>query len=100
MEPNAYVLIMQYLRAQNNPVSPNELSISLSKSRVTIQSTLKRLIENGWVEKIGDSPKTTYRPRELSLVPHETQAKEAALFEKQYKKAGNGLLEEFISKIH
>lgn len=100
MEPNAYILIMQYLRAQDRGVSPNELSETLGRSRVTIQATLKRLIENGWVEKIGESPKTTYKARELSLVPHETQEREGSLFEKQYKKPKNGLLEEFISKIH
>lgn len=100
MEPNSYVLIMQYIRGQNNPVSPHELATTLGKSRVTIQSTLKKLIRNGWIEKIGESPKTTYKTVDISLVPHETREREEKIFETKYLPEKSGILETFIQTIH
>lgn len=60
MKESAYKQILDYLKRANRPISPQELAIKLAKSRVTIQSSLKRLVENGWVQKQGSSPKAYY----------------------------------------
>ncbi len=60
-EQVAYVAVLQYLTRIKRPASPHELALILGKSRVTIQSVLKRLMQNGWVIKEGTSPKATYR---------------------------------------
>ena len=57
----AYVATLQYLHKAGRPVSPHELALALGKSRVTVQSVLKRLMQNGWAIKEGKSPKVTYR---------------------------------------
>jgi biotin operon repressor len=58
---SGYVATLQYLNKVQKPVSPHELALTLQKSRVTIQSALKRLVKNGWVIKEGTSPRATYR---------------------------------------
>jgi len=100
METSAYIQILQHLRSKNKPVHPHDLSLALGKSRVTIQSSLKRLMKNGWVEKIGESPKTMYRSLELSLVPRETQTKDIPLLKKAESQSASGLLEQFIHNSH
>lgn len=96
MKQSAYIQILHYLRVQNKPVHPKELSTTLDKSRVTIQSSLKRLMKNGWVQKIGASPKTAYQALELSLVPHETQQKDKKALSVIESSQKMGLLEQFI----
>lgn len=85
---------MNYLNLQKRPVSPHELRLITKKSRVSIQSALKKLQKNGWLIKIGTSPKVFYEmidPNKLILptqeVTHETT------IEKSKK---GGLLEKFI----
>ena len=60
MKNDAYNQILEYLKAQKRPVTPNELITKLLKSRVTIQLALKRLVESGWVRKQGTSPRVFY----------------------------------------
>ena len=98
MQESAYYLVLQYLKKQNGWVTPNELSTTLNKSRVTIQSTLKRLLKNGWIIKEGESPKTFYKAQELSIVPRETIEKEGNKLEKVEKSLSFGLLEDFVRK--
>lgn len=69
MKQDAYTLIINYLRIQNKGISPKELSVVLKRSRVTIQSALKRLVQNGWVKKDGRSPKVYYSAVNLTLGP-------------------------------
>lgn len=96
MELNSYTLILHYLRDQKRGISPTELSTVLGRSRVTIQSSLKRLVKNGWITKEGESPKTFYTANELSIVPRETLEKEQKVLIKPVKPVPNGLLEQFI----
>ena len=98
MQESAYYLVLQYLKKQNNWVTPNELSSTLNKSRVTIQLTLKRLLKNGWIIKEGESPKTFYKAQELSIVPRETIEREGNRIKKVEKTLSFGLLEDFIRK--
>ena len=98
MQESAYYLVLQYLKKQNGWVTPHELSTALNKSRVTIQSTLKRLLKNGWIIKEGESPKTFYKAQELSIVPRETIEREGGKLEKAEKTLSFGLLEDFVRK--
>jgi len=98
MQESAYYVVLQYLKNQNRWVTPNELSSVVQKSRVTIQSTLKRLLKNGWVIKEGESPKTVYKAQELSIVPRETIQSEGNRQEKIEKSLSFGLLEQFVRK--
>lgn len=72
MEKAAYYEISTYLKEVDRAVSPHELSVILGKSRVTIQSSLKRLLKNGWVIKEGSSPRTFYRAVDLTIGTRET----------------------------
>lgn len=69
MKNEAYSQVLNYLRLQNRGVSPHELSLTLQKSRVTVQSALKRLAKNGWVRKTGNPPKVYYSAVNLTLNP-------------------------------
>lgn len=52
--------IIKYIKSIARPVTANELSKELLKSRVSIHSALKRLVLEGAIQKQGRSPKVFY----------------------------------------
>lgn len=79
MEKAAYYDIATYLKEVDRAISPHELSVVLGKSRVTIQSSLKRLLKNGWVAKEGSSPKVFYRAVDLIVSNQNIAKREVSL---------------------
>lgn len=108
MQESAYYLVLQYLKEQKRGITPAELSTVLKRSRVTIQSSLKRLMKNGWVTKEGESPRTWYIAKEVTAVPRlssgaiaesgETIEREGNKLEEVEKSLSFGLLEDFVRK--
>lgn len=97
MEKAAYYEIATYLTQAGRSVSPHELSVILGKSRVTIQSSLKRLLKNGWVQKEGSSPHTFYRGVEIQPMPKIAQKGEVTLDDIRGI-CKIGLIEDFVLK--
>ncbi|HEY0980384.1 MAG TPA: hypothetical protein VGE18_03195 [Candidatus Paceibacterota bacterium] len=97
MEKAAYYEIATYLKHADRAVSPHELSVILGKSRVTIQSSLKRLLKNGWVAKEGSSPYTFYRGVEINPMPKSEQKGEVTI-EDIRGICKIGLIEDFVLK--
>lgn len=94
MKDTTYYQIMNYLNLQKRPVSPHELRMITKKSRVSVQSALKKLQKNGWLIKIGTSPKVFYKMIDPNKIISSTQE---VTHETTIEKVENrGLLEKFI----
>lgn len=88
---------MNYINTQKRAVSPNELKIITKKSRVSVQSALKKLQKNGWLIKKGSSPKVFYEVIDQSKILNKTdETLPEVKIEEVINK--NGLLEDFILK--
>ena len=99
MEKAAYYEIAAYLNQVDRAVSPHELSVILGKSRVTIQTSLKRLLKNGWVVKEGSSPHTLYRGVEIEPMPKNGQKGEIPI-EELRGICKIGLIEDFVLRTN
>jgi predicted nucleotidyltransferase len=66
---NTYKMVFHYIQASEVPVSPHELSRVTGKSRVSVHTALKKLIENKDIEKIGVSPRVTYAIKGFTPIP-------------------------------
>lgn len=68
MEENTYKKVFHYIQQSLKPISPHELSRVTGKSRVSIHTALKRLMENGDIEKHGVSPLVVYTLKGVTKV--------------------------------